>query len=106
MHPTYAGVGPTYGVDGGMCPPFQGKTWTNEEDPNGPLWAVCAKEVETGGTVGIPVTTPLEVPTTIVEFGGRTTRLSGVQGVVGMFSLGAPTGGGSTPSAGGTPTTG
>ena len=35
--PTYVGVGPTYGADGGMCPPFQWKPWTNEEDPTGPL---------------------------------------------------------------------
>ena len=74
-----------------MCPPFQGKPWTNEEDPTRPLWALCAKEVETGGTLWIPVTTPLEVPTAFVEAGGRTTRLAGVKGVVGMFALGAPT---------------
>ena len=93
------GVGPTYGVDGGMCPPFQGKPWTNEEDPTGPLWAVCVKEVEAGDTLGIPVTTPPEVPTTFVEAGGQTTRIDGVKGVVGMFSLRAPTGGGGTPLA-------
>ena len=89
---------PTYGVDGGMCPPFQGKPWTNGEDPARPLWAMCAKGVKTGATLGIPVTTPPEVPTTFVEDGGRTRRLVGVKGVVGMFSLGAPTGGGGTPS--------
>ena len=59
---------------------------------------MCAKEVETGGTLGIPVTTPPKVPTTFVEAGGRTTRLVGVKGVVGMFALGEPTGGGGTPS--------
>ena len=81
-------MGPTYGVDGGMCPPFHGKPWMNEEDPTEPLWAVCAKEVETEGTLGIPVTTPQEVPTTFVEVSGRTTRLVRFKGVVGMFALG------------------
>ena len=94
---TYVGVGPTYGVDGEMCPPFKGKTWKNEEDPTGPLWVVCAKEFEIGGTLGIPVTTLPEVPTRLVEAGGRTTQLDGVKGVVGVFALGAPTRGGGTP---------
>ena len=58
---------------------------------------MCAKEGEAEGTLGIPMTTPPEVPTTFVQFGGRTTRLAGVKGVVGMFSLGEPTGGGGTP---------
>ena len=93
-------MGPTYGVDGGMCPPFQGKPWTNGEDPARPLWAMCAKGVKTGATLGIPVTTPLEVPTTFVEVGGQTTQLDGFKGVVGMFSLGESTRGGGTPSAG------
>ena len=75
-----------------MCPPIHGKPWTNEEDPTGPLWAMCAKEVEIECRLGIPMTTPPEVPTTFVEAGGRTTRLAGVKGVVGMFCLGAPTG--------------
>ena len=48
------------------------------------------------------MTTPLEVLSTFVEAGGRTTRLAGVKGVVGMFSLGAPTRGGHTPSTGAT----
>ena len=60
---------------------------------------MCAKEVETKGTLGIPMTTPPEVPTTFVEASGRTTRLAGVKGVVGMFTLGEPTGEGHTPSA-------
>ena len=60
---------------------------------------MCVKEVEIGGTLGIPVTTPTEVTTTFVEARGRTTRLAGVKGVVGMFSLGVPTRGGGTPSA-------
>ena len=46
------------------------------------------------------MTTPPEVPTTFVEASGRTTRLARVKGVVGMFSLGAPTRGGGTPSTG------
>ena len=50
-----------YGVDGGMFPPLQGNPWTKAEDPIGPLWAVCAKEVGIEGTLGIPVTTPPEV---------------------------------------------
>ena len=61
---------------------------------------MCAKEVETTGTLGIPVTTPLEVPTMFVEAGGWTTQLAGVNGVVGILVLGAPTRGGGTPSAG------
>ena len=64
--PTYEGVGPTYGVDGGMCPPFQGNPWTKAEDPIGPLWEVCAKEVGTVGTLEIPVTIPLEAPAILV----------------------------------------
>ena len=59
-----------------------------------------SKEGGAQGALGIPVTTPPEVPTTFVEAGGRTTRLAGVNGVVGMFALGAPTGGGGTPSSG------
>ena len=59
---------------------------------------MCAKEVETEGTLGILLTTPLEVPTTFFEASGQTTGLAGVKGVVGMFALGAPTGGGGTPS--------
>ena len=59
-----------------------------------------AKEGEAEGTLGIPLTTPPEVPTTFVEVGGRTTRLAGVKGVVGMFSLGVTTEGGGTPSTG------
>ena len=45
------------------------------------------------------MTTPPEVPTIFVEAGGQTTQLAGFKGVVGMFSLGAPTGGGGTPSS-------
>jgi len=60
--PTYEGVGPTYGVDGVLCPPFQGNPWTKTEDLIGPLWAVCAKEVGTIGTLGILVAIPPEAP--------------------------------------------
>ena len=60
------------------------------------------KRGEAEGALGIPVTTPPEVPTTFVEAGGQTTRLAGVKGVVGMFYLGEPTRGGGTPSAGAT----
>ena len=56
-----------YGVDGDICPPFQGNPWTKAEDPIGPLWAVCVKEVGTVGTLGILVTIPLEAPTRLWE---------------------------------------
>ena len=68
-HP-YVGVGPTYGVDGGMCPLFQGIPWTKFEDPVGPLWAVCVEEVGTVGTLGILVTIPLEEHARLVGAGG------------------------------------
>ena len=55
---------------GGMCPPFQGNPWTKAEDPVGPLWAVCVKEVGTIGTLGVLVTIPPEAPTRLVETGG------------------------------------
>ena len=51
-NPTSVGVVPTYGVDGGMCPPFQGNPWTKAEDPVRPLWVVCAKDVGIVGTLG------------------------------------------------------
>ena len=38
-----------YGLDGGMCPPFQGNPWTNAEDPTGPFWVVYGKEEGIGG---------------------------------------------------------
>ena len=60
--PTYEGVGPMYGVDGGMCPPFQGNPWTKVEDPTGPLWVVYVKEEGTVGILGIPVTVSPEAP--------------------------------------------
>ena len=85
----------------GVCgPPFQGNPWTKVEDPVGPLWSVCAKEVGTIGTLGIPVTIPIESPTRLVGTGGWTTRLGGFKGIVGMLDLGVLTEGGSTPSAG------
>ena len=68
--PTYKGVGPTYGVDGGMCPPFQGNPWTKVEDPIGPLWAVCVKEVGTIRTLGILVTIPPKAPARLVGASG------------------------------------
>ena len=83
-----------------MCPPFQGNPWTKVEDLVEPLWELCAKEVGTVGTLGIPVTIPLEAPARLVGTGSWTTRLAGVNGVVGMLDLGLLTGGGSTPSAG------
>ena len=90
---------PTYEVDGGICPPFQVNPWKKVEDPTGLLWAVCAKEEGTVGILGILVTMPLEAPARLVRTGGWTTRLAGVRGIVGILDLGAPTGGGSTPSA-------
>ena len=68
--PTYESVGPTYGVDGGMCPPFQGNPWTKAKDPVGPLWVVCAKEVGIVGTLGIPVTLPPEAPARLMGANG------------------------------------
>ena len=59
-----------YGVDGGMCPPFQGNPWTKAEDPIEPLQEVCMKEVGTIGTLGIPMTIPLEAPARLVGAGG------------------------------------
>ena len=59
-----------YGLDGGMYPPFQGNPWTKAEDPIGPLWAMCAKEVGTVGTLGIPVSIPPEAPAVLVGAGG------------------------------------
>ena len=61
---------------------------------------MCLKEVGTVGTLGILVTIPPEAPARLVGTGGWTTRLAGVNGVVGMLDLGALTGGGSTPSTG------
>ena len=55
---------------GGMCPPFQGNPLTKVEDPIGPLWAVCAKEVGTICTLGIPVTIPPEALAILVRAGG------------------------------------
>ena len=51
---------------------------------------MCEKEVEAEGTLGIPVTTPPEVPTKFVEAGGWTTWLVGVKGIVGILVLGVP----------------
>ena len=68
--PTYEDVGPMYGVDGGMCSPFQGNPWTKSKDPIGPLYAVCLKEVGTIGTLGIPVTIPPEAPSRLVGASG------------------------------------
>ena len=59
-----------YGLDGVMCPPFKRIPWTKAEDPIGPLWAVCVKEVGTVGTLGIPVTIPLEAPARLVGTSG------------------------------------
>ena len=82
-----------------MCPPFQGNPWTKAEDPTGPLWEVCAKEEGTVGILGIPVTMSLEALARLVGTGSWTTRLAGVNGIVGMLDLGEITEGGSTPSA-------
>ena len=60
---------------------------------------MCAKEVGTEGTLGILVTIPPEVPAKFVGAGGWTTWLARVKGVAGILVLGAPTGGGGTPSA-------
>ena len=87
-----------YGVDGGICPSFQGNPWTKAEDSIGPLWAVCAKEEGTVGILGILVTTSPEAPARIMGTDGWTTQLAAVNGIVGMLYLGALTGGGSTPS--------
>ena len=59
---------------------------------------MCAKEVGNVGTLGIPVTIPLEAPTRLGGIGGWTTRLA--EDVVGMLDLGEPTEGGRTPSVG------
>ena len=61
---------------------------------------MCAKEVGTIGTLGIPVTIPPEAPARLVGAGGRTTQLAGVNGIVGILVLREPTGRGSTPSSG------
>ena len=53
-----------------MFPPFQGNPWTKAEDPVGPLWAVCAKEVGTVGTLGILVTITPEALARLVGAGG------------------------------------
>ena len=55
---------------GEMCPPFQGNPLTKAEDPIGPLWAVCAKEVETVGTLGILVTIQPETLAKLVGANG------------------------------------
>ena len=87
-------------MDGGICAPFQGNPWKKAEDPTGPLWAVCAKEEGTVGILGIPVTMSPEAPARLMGTSGWTTRLAGVNGVVGMLDLGVLTMGGSTPSVG------
>ena len=51
-----------YGVDGGMCPPFQGNPWMKAEDPTGPLWVVYGKEEGIVGILGIPLTMSSEAP--------------------------------------------
>ena len=51
-----------YGLDGGMCPPFQGNPWKKVEDPTGPLWVVYVKEEGTIGILGILVIISPEVP--------------------------------------------
>ena len=53
-----------------MCPPFQGNPLTKIEDLIGALWVVCAKEVGTVGTLGIPVTIPPKAPAKLVGAGG------------------------------------
>ena len=88
-----------YGVDGGICPPFQGNPWTKAENPIGPLWVVCVKEEGIVGILGIPVTMSPKGPAGLVGTAGWTTRIARVNGVVGMLDLGALTGGGTTPSA-------
>ena len=88
-----------YGVDGGICPPFQGNPWTKAEDPTGPLWVECVKEEGMVGILGIPVTMSPKAPARLVGTGDWTTWLAGVNGIVGMLDLGALTEGGSTPSA-------
>ena len=77
----------------------QGNPWTKAEDPVGPLWAVCTKEVGTIGTLGIPMTIPPEALGRLGGTGGWTTRLTGVDSVVGMPDLGVLIEGGSTPSS-------
>ena len=57
------------------------------------------KEGEAKGALRIPVTTPLDGPTTFEGVIGWTTRLLGDKGAVGAFGLGVPTGGGGTPPA-------
>ena len=64
--PTYEGYGPTYGLDGGMCPPFQGNPWTNAEDPTRPPWVVYGKEEGMVGILGILETMLPEVPPMLV----------------------------------------
>ena len=70
------------------------------EDPTGLLWTMCAKEEGTIGILGILVTMSLEAPTRLVGTSGWTTRLDGVNGIVGMLDIGALTREGSTPSFG------
>ena len=89
-----------YGVDGGICPPFQGNPWMKTEDPVKPLWAVCVKEEGRVGILGIPITMSPEAPARLVGIGSWTTWLTGVKGIVGMLDVGALIGGGSTPSVG------
>ena len=82
-----------------MCPPFHGKPWTNEEDPLGLLRAVCMKEGESKGELGVPVTILLSGSTTLERVGGWTSLLLGDKGAVNAFGLEVPTEGGGTPRA-------
>ena len=74
MFPNYTltleGDGPTYGVNGVICPPFQGNPWTKSEDPTRPLWTVCAKEEGTVGILGILVSMSPEAPPSLMGIRG------------------------------------
>ena len=54
----------------GNVPPIPQESLNKWRGSNRPLLAVCIKEGEAKGALGIPVTTPLEGPTTFKEVGG------------------------------------
>ena len=60
-----------------MCPPYHGKPWTNEVELLGPLQELWNNEEEVRGTLGIPMTTMLDGPTTFKGVSGLTTQALG-----------------------------
>ena len=64
-----------------MCPPYHGKTWTNEVEPLGALYVFWNYGEEVKGTLGIRVTTMLDWLKVFKGVDGLDTRALGDTGV-------------------------